>query len=63
MHKFVLVSPGSRINSVKSSVASALRKAGIEDFHSHDLRNRFASHMIMRGPSLRKCRRFSDTKR
>jgi hypothetical protein len=38
---------------VKVSFTNALRRAEIKDFHFHDLRHTFASHMIMRGASLK----------
>lgn len=37
---------------VKRSFSSALRRAGIRDFHFHDLRHSFASHLIMAGVDL-----------
>lgn len=42
-----------RINSIKTSFRSAVKAAEIEDFRFHDLRHTFASHMIMRGASLK----------
>ena len=44
---------GHPINNVKHSFTTAVKKANIEDFHFHDLRHTFASHMIMRGASLK----------
>ena len=44
---------GTRINNVQVSFTNALRRADIKDFHFHDLRHTFASHMIMRGASLK----------
>ena len=54
-HSLVLINPeqGNRINSVKVSFASALRRSGIKDFRFHDLRYTFASHLIMKGGSLK----------
>jgi integrase len=44
---------GNRINSVKSSFATAIKRAGINDFRFHDLRHTFASHMIMKGGQIK----------
>jgi integrase len=49
----VINQEGSMINSLRSSFPAALRRAGIQDFRFHDLRHTFASHMIMRGASLK----------
>jgi integrase len=38
---------------VRTAFASALRRAGIEDFRFHDLRHSFASHLVMRGVSIK----------
>jgi len=40
-----------RLKDVKRSFHTALKRAGITDFHFHDLRHTSASHMIMRGAS------------
>ena len=37
---------------VKRSFSTALRKAGIRDFHFHDLRHTFASHLVMAGADI-----------
>ena len=37
---------------VTRSFASACRRAGIKDFHFHDLRHTFASHLVMAGVDL-----------
>lgn len=40
---------GKHYKDVKRSFNTALRRAGIRDFHFHDLRHTFASHLIMAG--------------
>ena len=41
------------VQNVRTAFTSALERAGIRDFRFHDLRHTFASHMIMRGASLK----------
>jgi len=40
---------GNRFKDVKRSFHSALRRAKIQDFHFHDCRHTFASHLVMSG--------------
>jgi integrase len=41
------------VKNIKTSFTSAVKRAGLSDFRPHDLRHTFASHMIMRGASLK----------
>ncbi|MGO9394454.1 MAG: site-specific integrase [Desulfobaccales bacterium] len=46
-------SQGRRFYEVKRSFCGACRRAGIEDFHFHDQRHAFASHLVMNGIGLK----------
>jgi integrase len=43
---------GKPYQDIKRSFNTALRKAGIKDFHFHDLRHTFASHLVMAGVDI-----------
>ncbi|MBF0516708.1 MAG: site-specific integrase [Nitrospirae bacterium] len=43
---------GKPFNDVKRSFQTACRRAGISDFHFHDLRHTFASHLVMAGVDI-----------
>lgn len=51
-HVFFDKSNGMPYKDLKRSFKTALRKAGIRDFHFHDLRHTFASHLVMAGIDL-----------
>ncbi len=44
---------GNPLKDIKRSFATALKKAEIKNFHFHDLRHTSASHLLMRGASLK----------
>lgn len=43
---------GKPYKDIKRSFNTALRRAGIKDFHFHDLRHTFASHLVMAGVDI-----------
>jgi integrase len=43
---------GRQYSDIRNSFYKACRKAGITDFHFHDLRHTFASHLVMGGIDL-----------
>lgn len=43
---------GKPYQDVKRSFKTALKKSGIKDFHFHDLRHTFASHLVMAGVDI-----------
>jgi integrase len=43
---------GKPYQDIKRSFNTAVRKAGIKDFHFHDLRHTFASHLVMAGVDI-----------
>lgn len=44
---------GRPIGDIKKGFSSALKRAGIADFHFHDLRHTFGSQMVMQGVDIR----------
>jgi len=45
--------PGKPVRCIRRAFKTALERAGIKDFHFHDLRHTSASHLIMRGASMK----------
>ncbi len=43
---------GKPYQDIKRSFNTAVRRAGIKDFHLHDLRHTFASHLVMAGVDI-----------
>lgn len=42
----------TRFGAIRNSWARAIKQAGIKDFHFHDLRHTFASHLAMKGVDI-----------
>ncbi len=51
-HLFYDPQTGKPFKDVKRSFHTACKRSGIRDFHFHDLRHTFASHMVMNGVDL-----------
>jgi integrase len=51
--KYIFTYNSRTIRRVEKAFKGALKRAGIQDFKFHDLRHTFASHVIMRGGSLK----------
>lgn len=51
-HVFYDSKTGKPYQDIKRSFTSALKRAGIKDFHFHDLRHTFASHLVMAGVDI-----------
>lgn len=51
-HVFVNPETGKRYQDVKRSFGTACRRAGLKDFHFHDLRHTFASQLVMNGVDI-----------
>jgi integrase len=51
-HVFINPDTDLPYGDIKNAFNRALRKAGIRDFHFHDLRHTFASHLVMGGQDI-----------
>jgi integrase len=58
-HDYVIVNPETKkpLNNIRKSFATALKKAGIDDFKFHDLRHTYASTLLRNGEPLHKIQR------
>jgi len=50
---YVFTYRGQRIDSMTTAFNAACKRAGIMNFHFHDLRHSFASQLVIRGASLK----------
>ena len=50
---YVFTYDGRKIKTITTAFRAACRRAGIRDFRFHDLRHTFASHLVMKGASLK----------
>ena len=51
--EYIFTDNGKPLKDIKRSFRTALKRAGITNFHFHDLRHTSASYMVMRGASLK----------
>ena len=51
--KYIFTYKGNRVEDVKTVFNAATKRAGIMDFKFHDLRHTCASHMAMKGASMK----------
>jgi integrase len=53
-HDYIFLNPETKkpLNNIRKSFATALKKAGIQDFKFHDLRHTFASSLVRHGVDL-----------
>jgi integrase len=49
----VFLYEGRPVRDIKTAFNAACKRAGVKDFHFHDLRHTFASYVVMKGGSLK----------